>query len=289
MKRIIVLGQNGQLAKELSDISTQDAEFICLGRDKIDICETQVIEDKLIELAPDAIINAAAYTAVDQAETDKSAAYMLNSEAVGNLALICRRNSFHLTHVSTDFVFDGQKSSPYIPEDSVNPISVYGKSKSEGELKLRDCYPENSCIIRTSWVYSTYGNNFVKTIMRLLAERDLLGIVSDQVGTPTYAKDLAFVCYKAALKSLKGIYHWTDAGVASWYDFAVAIQEIAMDKGLIESKTKIMPINSADYPTAATRPTFSVLDKQDILSELPEVEQVHWRRNLTRMINQLTI
>ena len=284
---IIVIGKSGQVASELALLATEGLSITCLGRDDIDLLEPDSIRDKLEKLDVDAIINASAYTAVDLAETEQAGAFGLNATAVANLADYCKSRQCYFLHVSTDFVFDGQKSSPYRVEDLVNPLGVYGASKAEGENLIWKLHPELSGIVRTSWVYSTFGNNFVKTMLRLMADKQELGIVGDQIGTPTNARFLAEVLIKMAQQKLVGLFHWTDAGVASWYDFAVAIQELSVEKGLLSKSIPIHSIATKDYPTPAKRPSYSVLDKSKILAECKDVDIQHWRKQLSEMLDQL--
>jgi dTDP-4-dehydrorhamnose reductase len=229
---IVVIGQSGQLAWELAQLSDKETKIICLGRDLIDIFCGRSITNALLKHQAHAVINASAYTAVDKAESDKENAHKINTVAVENIAKACKDLSLHLVHISTDFVFNGDKGSPYLTDDPIEPLGVYGASKAQGELAIRDTIPQQSCIIRTSWVYSTHGNNFVKTMLKLMTDKPELGVISDQIGSPTYAKSLAKACLLATKNKICGIHHWTDAGVASWYDFAVAIQEISIEKGL---------------------------------------------------------
>lgn len=284
---IVVIGKNGQLAWELAQLANNDVIITCLGREQVDITCEQSITDALIQHKAHAVINASAYTAVDQAENDKENAYKINSLGVKNLALVCKKLSLHLVHISTDFVFHGDKGSPYLPDDPIEPLGIYGASKAEGERAITDIIPNSGCIIRTAWVYSTHGNNFVKTMLKLMTAKPELGVISDQIGSPTYAKDLAKICLLAAKNKACGIYHWTDAGVASWYDFAVAIQEIAMAKGLLAHAIPIKPINTIDYPAPAARPSYSVLDKTTTLNAFTEQPIVHWRTQLASMIDEL--
>lgn len=284
---IIVIGKSGQLASEIAKLSDDDINIICLGRLDIDLLNVDFLSEKLKDLAADAVINASAYTDVDLAESEPESAYLLNAEAVGNLARACTSIKIKLVHVSTDFVFDGKSNLPYSVNDTVNPVGVYGESKVEGEKLIQKYLPEQSCIIRTSWVYSTFGNNFVKTMLRLMAEKPQLGIISDQIGTPTFAGGLANACLHAAVKGAHGIHHYTDNGVASWYDFAVAIQELAIDKGLLDKVIPIKAIGTKDYPTPATRPNYSVLDKSTLKEQFPNIELVHWRKQLSKMLDDL--
>ncbi|GHE89496.1 dTDP-4-dehydrorhamnose reductase [Thalassotalea profundi] len=285
--KIVVIGKSGQVASELNNLSNNKREIICLGRNELNIADKNAIEKVLTHLKPDAVINAAAYTAVDLAEKEPEQANQINGYSVGNLAQACHSLSLHLVHLSTDFVFDGNSSTPYLTTDQHAPINTYGASKAIGEKLLLELAPETSCIIRTAWVYSTYGNNFVKTMLNLMESKPELGIISDQIGTPTYAKTLAKAALHAAKNQLMGIYHWTDQGVASWYDFAVAIQELAFDKDLISKNIAIKAITTADYPTPAKRPSFSVLDKSQNSNTFPSELIVHWRQQLNSMLNDL--
>jgi dTDP-4-dehydrorhamnose reductase len=285
--KIVVIGKSGQLANELAALSTDKLLIICLGRHELNIEDKSAIKKAFKNLAPDAVINAAAYTAVDLAEKEPEPAKLLNGVVVGNLAEVCKQLSIHLVHLSTDFVFDGSKSTPYLTTDKHTPVNTYGASKAFGEKLLTEIIPKNSCIIRTAWVYSSYGNNFVKSMLTLMESKTELGIISDQIGTPTYAKTLAKACIHAAVHNFTGIYHWTDQGVASWYDFAIAIQELALTKQLISKKIPINAITTADYPTPAKRPSFSVLDKSQNTNLFPSELIIHWWQQLNCMLDDL--
>ena len=281
--KIVVIGKSGQLAAELNQLLGDEAVF--LGRNDVDITDQQALASVLLAHNPDVIINSAAYTAVDKAESEPEEAYKLNASAVINLADICRLNRYFLVHVSTDYVFDGTKGSPYRTDDVIAPQGVYGKSKAEGEKALLDSLPNQSCLLRTAWVYSKYGNNFVKTMLRLMAEKSELKVIDDQIGSPTWAKGLAEACVYAARHRSAGVYHWTDEGVASWYDFALAIQEIGLEKNLLTNKVPIHPIPSSQYPTPAKRPHYSVLDKVSTRKAFADVGLKHWRKQLTDMMS----
>ena len=285
--KIVVIGKNGQLAWELAKLKHDDIEIICLGRGDIDITDKHALNDTLSSLSPDAVINASAYTAVDLAESEQDQAFLINATAVGNLADVCLQLSAHFVHVSTDFVFCGDNGTPYLPSEPYAPLGVYGESKAEGEKLISQTLPDQSCILRTSWVYSSHGNNFVKTMLRLMAEKPELGIISDQIGSPTYAKGLAEVCLDAAINKVKGIHHWSDAGVASWYDFAIAIQELGLAQGLLDKSIPIKPLTTADYPTPAKRPSYSVLNKSSLATAFPDLTLVHWREQLNNMMSAL--
>ena len=279
--KVLVTGANGQLGfalqKTQSIYSAKSAlTLLALTRAELDLNKLDTIENTLDELCPDAIINAAAYTAVDKAESDVESAHKVNADAVERIALWCERHKKTLIHVSTDFVFDGLSSSPYSIEANTNPLGVYGQSKWKGEqAAISNC--SSAYIVRTGWVYGEHGSNFLKTILRLANERDQLGIVADQIGTPTYATHLAEMIWQLLLqKPQQKIWHFSDAGVASWYDFAVAIVEQAEASSLLKRRPQINPINSSDYPTPARRPAFSVLDKTHTWKAL-EIPAIHWR------------
>jgi dTDP-4-dehydrorhamnose reductase len=285
--KIIVIGKSGQLAWELSQLSSFEHEIVCLGRNDIDLQKVSAITECLQHHKASGVINASAYTAVDQAESDVDNAYALNAKAVGNLAQACKTVSVPFVHISTDFVFHGDKGAPYLPDDETQPLGVYGASKAQGEQLITEIYPERSVIIRTSWVYSTYGNNFVTTMLKLMSTKPELGIISDQIGSPTYAKGLAVACIASLTHHVKGIHHYTDTGVASWFDFAVAIQNIGFELGLLDKKIPIKPITTAQYPTPAERPHYSVLDKSSLMDALPELSFSHWQTQLANMMNAL--
>jgi len=284
--RILIVGKNGQLAWELECSSPGEHQVQAYSREQLNICEPARIHDAFRELNPEVVINCGAYTAVDKAESDAMAAYAINEGGVRNLALACQEYGVRLLHVSTDFVFDGKNHVPYLPEDRAHPLSVYGASKYAGEQVLRDLLPQ-SVIVRTSWVYSSNGNNFVKTILRLIKEKPQINVVADQIGSPTWAKGLAQWLWQIVAKpEVSGVFHWSDAGVASWYDFAVAIQELAFEKGLIEKQIPINPIPSEAYPTPARRPNYSVLDKRSA-EAAADIKTVYWRQQLSKMLDEL--
>lgn len=276
--KVIVIGKSGQLANELIAELPESVEFLSLGRNDVDITSYSDLSARVHQLQPNVIINASAYTAVDKAESDIDAAYAINETAVEIMAKVAKENNCRFLHVSTDFVFDGESNQAYDVSSETNPRSVYGASKLAGELAIKNTYPMNSAIIRTSWVYSTFGNNFVKTMLRLMKEKEQLGVVGDQIGCPTNAKGLAQFLWSLASKAdINQVYHWSDAGVASWYDFAVAIQELGLKHGLLDKKIPIYAIASSAYPTPAKRPKFSLLNSTDsaLISE-----PVYWREQL---------
>lgn len=283
--KIVVIGNAGQLSYELVRVLGEDT--ICLGPEDTDITKEDVLSQTLSQLSPDVIINAAAYTAVDKAETDLALCHAINATAVENLAKFCKQAGAFLVHVSTDYVFNGHKGLPYLPNDPIEPQGVYGKTKADGEKALLELLPNASCLIRTAWVYSSHGNNFVKTMLRLMADKPQLTVIDDQIGTPTWAKGLAEVCVSAAKNKTAGVYHWTDEGVASWYDFALAIQELALEKGLLDKVIPVLPIPTSAYPTPAKRPHYSVLDKTSAREAFSSCNPTHWRSQLSAMMDEL--
>jgi dTDP-4-dehydrorhamnose reductase len=298
--KILITGQGGQLAWELEQTSPDSLEVICLSSKVLDISNQENVNKVLSSHMPDVVINAAAYTAVDKAETEQDKAYAVNKLGSEYLAFACKELKTKLIHVSTDFVFDGTSSTPYQTDDKTNPINVYGASKLAGDIKVNEILGSDATIIRTAWVYSAQGNNFVKTMLRFMAEREQLGIVYDQVGTPTWAKGLAKMIWalverhsrteeRGIRDPLSGdamMLHWTDAGVCSWYDFAIAIQELAIEKGMLDKTIPVRPIPATAYPTPAVRPSFSVIDKTSA-EEASGVQTIHWRKQLSAMMDEL--
>ncbi|SDK24121.1 dTDP-4-dehydrorhamnose reductase [Microbulbifer yueqingensis] len=287
-----MIGKNGQLAWELVRSKPQGWHVTAVGREEFDITHRHSVASIFEQSRPDIIINSAAYTAVDRAEQATEEAYLLNEAAVAELASHAKNFGASFIQLSTDFVFDGKKSEPYDSMDAPSPLNVYGHSKLAGERALFASEVKSSVVIRTSWVYSCHGSNFVKTMLRLMAERDSLGVVSDQVGSPTWANGLAKAVWTVAghmansqVPSKPEIFHWADAGVASWYDFATAIQEIALDKGILQRPTEIRPISQKEYPTPAQRPSYSVLDKSK-LEQTFNFPAKHWRTQLTLMLDE---
>jgi dTDP-4-dehydrorhamnose reductase len=281
---VLIIGKNGQVAWELQQTCPSRITAHVCGRNEINITDPRSIEQVITKLNPTVIINASAYTAVDKAESEQDEAYLINATAVEYLAKAAAQHGIRLLHISTDFVFDGTKNTPYTVDDKTNPINVYGASKLAGEQAIKAYCPTNSAIVRTSWVYSSHGNNFVKTMLGLMAEIEQLSVVSDQIGCPTNANGLAkYLWQLAEQETLKAIYHYSDLGVASWYDFAVAIQEIAYEQGQLTKKTPIKPIPSSDYPAPATRPVFTLLQQSFVLNKQ------HWRLSLWRSMKKLCV
>ena len=285
--KVLITGKGGQLAWELERLSPETCEVISVGINELDITNEKLVSDFIAENKPNLVINAAAYTAVDQAEVNSETAYAVNELGVKYLAQACKKIGARILHISTDFVFDGESAIPYQTNAKPNPLNVYGASKLAGDIALNDILPESSVIVRTAWVYSVNGNNFVKSMLRLMQEKPQLGIIYDQVGTPTWAKGLAqWIWLIAGKPEVVGTYHWTDAGVASWYDFAIAIQELGLEKGLLSEAIPVLPIPATAYPTPANRPVFSVIDKSSA-EEISGLNTIHWRKQLSAMMDGL--
>lgn len=288
MTKILVTGSNGQLGNEIQALSKEypNFEFEYTDVDTLDISDYNALEKKIQLSKPCFIINCAAYTAVDKAESDETTAMLVNKQAPANLAKISKSHGCTLIHVSTDYVFNGQAYKPYSEDMPTSPNSVYGRSKLEGEKEVeKNC--SDYLIIRTSWLYSSFGNNFVKTMLRLGKEREQLGVIYDQVGTPTYASDLARAILTAAnsiskkqTKNYTGIYHFSNEGVCSWYDFS---KEIFNFTGI---NCKVNPIETKDYPTPANRPHYSVLNKEKIKNTF-NITIPHWRESLENCLRIL--
>ena len=279
VNKILVTGSNGQLGWELGQLAASYPafEFVLVDRNQLDLAFPETFETIIQTIAPDCIINTAAYTAVDKSETEKELSYTVNAIAVQALASICKNLAIPFITYSTDYVFDGEAIVPYATSTNVDPVNYYGSTKSAGESMAMEAN-EDTIIVRTSWVFSSHGNNFVKTMMRLMKERDQLNIVADQKGRPTYAKDLALATMKMIEaihtgKTIKGIYHFANRGETTWYDFAAKIKVIA---GL---DCKLNPIETKDFPTPAKRPAYSVLDTSKIEQDL-EMDIRHWEDTL---------
>jgi dTDP-4-dehydrorhamnose reductase len=286
--RIAITGSNGQLGQSLLRSRLfEEHVLLPLGRDEMDITVQAKVSATLDGLKPDIVINAAAYTAVDAAESQPEQAYAINEQGVKHLARWAKAKKAHLIHISTDFVFGGDKNRPYRIDDPTAPLSLYGQSKLAGEKMLATLLPGKATIVRTAWLYSPYNNNFVKTMLRLMRERESLHVVDDQIGTPCSTASLVGCLHAIVTRNQPGaIYHWTDAGVASWYDFAVAIQEEAVVLELLDNAIPIHPISTEKYKTAAVRPAYSVLDKSRALQEL-QCPQPHWREALRDMLRTM--
>ena len=281
-KNILVTGSQGQLGRSLSKITKANNayNFVFIDKEEADITSKEALEALFSQHKFFAVLHFAAYTAVDRAESEPETCELVNHKATEQIAKLCNQHSSKLLYISTDYVFDGTKPSPYMPTDKPNPLSVYGTTKLQGEQAvLANC--KQSIIIRTSWLYSEFGNNFVKTMRRLGSEKDEIGVVFDQVGSPCYATDLAKVVMMLLCKEFNGqIFHFSNEGVCSWYDFA---RKTMLLSGL---KCKVRSIKTTEYPTAATRPQFSLLDKSDIKTFL-SIDISHWEDSLAECIKTM--
>jgi len=285
MHRILVTGSNGQLGSEIRELTKNDVTNVYFYTDvtELDITNKSAVNTFIENHQIDIVVNCAAYTQVDKAEDDEKTAFLINATAPGNLAESCKKYEVTLFHISTDYVFDGSNNVPYIETESTSPLGVYGRSKLEGEefIQQSGC---NYLIIRTSWLYSSFGNNFVKTIARLSSEKDELKVVFDQIGTPTYARDLATVIFAIIqndqFKDRKGVYHYSNEGVCSWYDFAKAIND------LFGNNCNIIPCHSDEFPAKVPRPHYSVLDKTNIKNDF-SIEIGYWKDSLCKCVELL--
>ena len=287
--KTLVTGGGGQLAKALLRTTVEDHEVCVHGVETLDITSPRQVDDVVRCMRPEMIINTAAFTAVDDAESDECFAAKVNDRGPGILAEAAKKYGSRLLHISTDFVFDGSSSRPWLTTDPTNPISVYGRTKRDGERAVMDSGLEEWTIVRTAWLYDGTSPNFFSTMIRLMNERDEIGVVSDQTGTPTLADSLANAVWCLVEKGTTGMHHWTDSGSTTWHGFATAIEEIARETGLLESRTIIKPIATEEYPTPARRPGFSVLDMTKTWNALEgtrAMPPVDWRENLKKMIKE---
>jgi dTDP-4-dehydrorhamnose reductase len=282
--KVLVLG-GGQIAKAVAAGAPARHEVAMRTHAELDIVDEAALGTALAKFKADWIVNAAAYTAVDLAEDEAAKAIAVNDTAVAALVQSATTARSKLLHLSTDFVFDGGSKRAYLPSDPTNPLSVYGESKLGGERHV--VAGGAGIVLRTSWVYAAEGKNFVLTMLRLMREKDQINVVCDQIGAPTWAASAAAAIWGLIdAKAAPGIYHWTDLGVASWYDFAVAIQDEALARGLLSRAIPVLPIYSSEYPTKAQRPAFSVLDSASTRSLL-KLPTTHWRHNLRMMLDEL--
>jgi len=286
--KVLLTGAGGQVGRALRAAAPAEAIVVALTHAQLDITDAEEVRRAVAAHTPQWIVNAAAFTAVDAAESAREKAQALNATAVGHLAQAARSTRARLLHLSTDFVFDGRASKPYEPDAATAPLGAYGATKLDGERQaLAD--GATSIVVRTSWVYAAYGQNFVRTMLRLMAAKPELRVVCDQIGSPTWATGLAQVLWKMlAIDAAPGIYHWCDAGVASWYDFAVAIQEEAVQRGMLAHAIPVLPIRSAQYPTPALRPSYSVLDPVQTRA-VTGAPATHWRMQLRKMLDELAL
>ncbi len=291
LKHILITGANGQLGYELQRTVPNGYKCIATDKDDLDITSADAVSAFVLEFKPDVIINSAAYTAVDKAEEESDLATAINATGAANLAkatkdALTTGQAIQFIQVSTDFVFDGKGHTPYPVDAPAVPEGMYGKTKHQGDLLVKEILGDDAFIIRTSWLYSAHGNNFVKTMLRFMTEREEMNIIADQIGTPTWANSLAHAVWQAIDNNITGTHHWSDAGVASWYDFAYAIMEEGVALGLLDKTIKLNPITTADYPTPASRPCYSVMDKTTTWDALG-LKSEHWRVELRKMMNEL--
>jgi dTDP-4-dehydrorhamnose reductase len=284
--KVLVLGGGGQVARAVAACVPANHTVLLQTRQELDITDEAAVTTAVAGSGADWIVNGAGYTAVDLAEDQAAQAFEINDTAVALLARAALRAGCRLLHLSTDFVFDGNATRPYLPSDAPNPLSAYGQSKLGGERRVL-AQDAGGIVLRTAWVYAAYGRNFVLTMLRLMREKEQISVVCDQIGTPTWAAGIAAAIWGLIeVGAPGGVYHWTDLGVASWYDFAVAIQEEALARALLRRAVPITPIPSAAYPTRARRPAFSVLDTAATRA-LIDVPARHWRYNLRTMLDEL--
>jgi dTDP-4-dehydrorhamnose reductase len=285
--RALITGAGGQVGRELQAGRPDSWTMVACGSRELDVTDRDQVRLVVERERPTVVIHAAAYTAVDAAESDVERAEAVNARGTAQVAEAVERVGARLVYVSTDFVFDGSVGTPYGTDAEPRPLGVYGRTKLAGERTALRTLGERGLVVRTAWVYSRYGQNFVRTMLGLMRERDEVCVVGDQIGTPTWGRPLATVLWAAAARpELHGILHWTDAGVASWYDFAVAIQEEGLKLGLLERAVPVRPVTSDEYRSVARRPAFSVLDKRASWATLG-VPVLHWRESLRRMLREL--
>jgi dTDP-4-dehydrorhamnose reductase len=277
--KVLITGGGGQLGRALLALAPTDSTVLALTHERLDVADASAVDAVLREFRPDVLINAAGFTRVDDAEKEPEAAQRANATGPAVLARACRKSAAWLVQISTDYVFDGAQGRPYTPASTANPLSTYGRTKLAGEQVVASELPEQSTVVRTSWLYAADGRNFLTTMLRLMHTRPELSVVSDQVGAPTSAAGLTRVLWAFAQRRVPGLHHWCDSGVASWYDFAVAIAEEAVALGILVSAPTVVPITSAEYPAAARRPSYSLLDKR-ATERLLEIPAAHWRSAL---------
>ncbi|MBL4622627.1 MAG: dTDP-4-dehydrorhamnose reductase [Immundisolibacteraceae bacterium] len=278
--KVLLIGASGQLGLALQQSQPAGVELLAPDHAQLDVMDVRQLKHWLVERAPELIINCAAYTQVDQAEQESLAAEAVNHQAVKQLAEVAGQTGARVLHISTDYVFDGQANSPYSTAAPCAPLGVYGATKWRGEQALLQALPGQATVIRTSWLYAQHGQNFLQTMLGLMASRSSLSVVVDQIGTPTHCWGLAnFLWWAVGRSSLPTVMHWADCGVASWYDFALAIMEEACSLGLLAAPIELLPIASRDYPQAAPRPVYSVLDASQSY-RLADLPPTHWRDGL---------
>ncbi|MFM7546263.1 MAG: dTDP-4-dehydrorhamnose reductase [Synechococcales cyanobacterium] len=290
--KIVVVGSRGQVGHDLLRVLPPLGDIISLSRSELDLTQLAQITPVIQGYCPTVVINAAAYTAVDRAQTEHELANQINHLAAAKLASAAYGCGAAFIHLSTDYVFNGYKNTPYEETDPTNPLSIYGQTKLQGEVVVQQAHPQ-SVVVRTAWVYGTapQSNNFIKTMLRLGTEQDLIKVVVDQIGSPTWSYDIATVIYDLIplmLAGATGIYHCTSTGVASWFDVAMTIFDEAQSMGLLHHPPQILPIPTASYPRPAPRPAYSVLSTTK-LSQLLQRPLPYWRHSVRKMVNQLLV
>ena len=296
MTKILLTGVTGQVGQELQTTLASLGEVVGVGRDKFDLSQPEQIKQQIAAIKPNVIVNAGAYTAVDKAETESELANIINADAPKAISRAANDIGATVVHISTDYVFNGQNHTPYLETDSTDPLGVYGNSKLQGEIGVTENCTANPInphhiILRTAWVYGSRGHgNFVKTMLRLGETREELKVVADQIGSPTWSYDIADAITNLISKSredstIKGIYHFTNSGVASWYDLAVAIFDEAQQLGFPLKIKQVLPISTSEYPTPAKRPAYSVLSKAKY-TEATGIYPPHWRQSLRKMLSE---
>jgi dTDP-4-dehydrorhamnose reductase len=281
---VLLTGASGQVGKDLVHTCPDKINLLALDKHTLDISNHDNIKKIFNKFKPNLVINAAAYTSVENAEAEKELAYQINRNGVANIALACKTNNIRLIHYSTDYVFDGKNSFPYTTQYKPNPINVYGQSKLEGEKKALEINHGKTLIIRTSWIYSNHGNNFVNTMLKLMNENESIEIITDQTGTPTWARSVAKITWRFVIHpEFNGVFNFSDSGSTTWFEFAKEIQSVATKYNILNNATKIIPIATDDYPSNVKRPLYSVLDCNKTW-ELLNVKPDDWRTSLGKML-----
>jgi len=284
--KILITGASGQVGHALQETAPANFRLLTPARKELNFSAPTALPERLKSFAPDIVINAAAYTDVEKAEAEAELAQRVNATAAGAVAEYCATAGIPLVHISSDYVFDGLSKVPYVPDSKKEPLGVYARSKAEGEELVQKCY-KDGYIVRSGWLYGLHGHNFVKTMLRLAAEKPEISVVNDQMGTPTYSANLAGMIWRLLeVKPATRIWHYSDAGATSWYEFAKAVFVEARSAGLIDKEPRVKPIRTAELNCAAPRPAFSVLDKQQTWTELGVVP-MHWRKSLATMLAEL--
>ncbi|MEB3323341.1 MAG: dTDP-4-dehydrorhamnose reductase [Synechococcaceae cyanobacterium] len=280
-------GADGQAGRALQASTPPWVDLRCVTEGVLDIRDRSAVKDFVASQRPDVIVNAAAYTDVERAEEDAETAHAVNAAGAENLAIAAGKSNAKMCHISTDYVFDTKLAVPIPPEHPCDPASVYGESKRAGEIRVMEALGDDCVIIRTSWLYYQQGHNFVETMLRLMAERDEIRVIADQFGAPTWAATLAKAIWACLRVGATGLHHWRDAGIASWYDFAVAIAEIGYATGRLDRMPAVVPITTDEYPTKARRPVFSLLDTRHT-ERVFGLTARHWRTELSQMMGQIS-